>query len=222
MKNAKFLKVGLIAILLNFSINTVNAKKIDSISHLTNNASSQLVSQKNSDVQKENELGKVLKIAGFTVLGAFGLGAAFITYIFYGMVNASKPIKRNRKQQNNYDFLEACLYGKLDKIKYLLNKESVDINQKKDLAIARACAHNHLDVVKYLLASPELKKHSNIHSDNDIAFKSACKKNRKEIIQYLIFDYKIDKTKEIKEFLKDYIEIDKMFEKREYGPRCQN
>lgn len=215
MKNIKLLKVGLMAVLFNLSINTINAKDLDSINHLKNNDSSELSNKKNASSKQEDEFNKTLKILGFTALGAVGLGGVYIAYILSIMVNASKPIKRNHKQQNNYDFLEACSQGDLTKIKYFLNEESVNINQEKDLAISRACRYGHLDIVKYLLNAPELKKHSNIYTNNSLAFTTACEHNKKEIIQYLIFDYHIDKNKDIKNYIKNNPEIARMFEQRE-------
>jgi hypothetical protein len=222
MRYQHFLKIGLTAIILINSAN-LNAKETNPIQHnLTHIVDSTSTKEKSSVVAHKIEekkesitFGKILKYTAFSALGIAGLGAGWITYILFGMVNAGKDIKRNPKQQANHDFLEACGEGNLNKIKYLLNEKSANIHSEKDLGIQRACASNHLEIVKYLLTSPELKKHSNIHANDDYSFKSACRNNNMDTIQYLIFEYRIPKNRSIKEFLKENNEISQMFDKRD-------
>ena len=223
MKYKKFLNIGFSAIILINSASLLNAKEPqpiqNNIAHIADSTSIKekniVVTQKRKEKKDITTFGKVLKYTAFSALGIVGLGAGWITYILFGLVNAGKDIKRSPKQQVNHDFLEACGKGNLDRIKYLLNEKYANIHSEKDLGIQRACASNHLEIVKYLLTSPELKKHSNIHANDDYSFKSACRNNHIELVQYLIFEYRIAKNKSIQKFIKDNDEISQMFDKRD-------
>ena len=87
-----------------------------------------------------------------------------------------------------------------------------------------ACLLGDLEIVGYLLTSPDLKDHADIHFNNDCALASACTYGHVEIIKYLIFDYQIEKTKDIENYLveNEKEEILNLFEKREFEEKLQN
>jgi len=90
----------------------------------------------------------------------------------------------------NGRFVEACINGDLDKVKYLLIspdlKKHADIHEGSDAGFQWACNNGHLEVVKYLLTSTDLKKHADIHSDSDLGFRWACENGRLEVVKYLL------------------------------------
>ena len=94
--------------------------------------------------------------------------------------------------------------------KSILNEDFVD-----------ACEVGDLDAVKYLLTSDELKEHADIHAENDFGFILACNNGHLDVIKWLIFDYNIEKTKEISNFLKsnkddDFVaQVKEMFASRD-------
>lgn len=114
---------------------------------------------------------------------------ADIKYIF------TSPFVENRDKINIHlnkeTFLEeACTYGHLDIVKYLLTspdlKEHCDITANSHYCFQQACQNGHIEVVKYMACSPELKIHSDITASNNLALQNACCKNHVEIVSYLL------------------------------------
>lgn len=103
------------------------------------------------------------------------------------------------------DFVWACLHGEVEKVKYLLTspelKIHANIHTESDNGIIVAFKQDNLEMIKYLLSSPDLKEHANIHANNEQPFRLAAHTDKVEIVQYLIFDYKIEKTESIEDFL---------------------
>lgn len=106
-------------------------------------------------------------------------------------------------------FLTACTKGYLEIVSYLLTSPNIthaghthpEINVQDSEAINRACSNGHVALVAYLLTSPDLKNHSNIHSNHDLSFRNACVNEQLETVRYLIFDYSIDLTETLINFL---------------------
>ena len=104
-----------------------------------------------------------------------------------------------------------------------VQKEDYKKFNKNDLdeVFVSACSAGDLDVVKYLLESDELKEHADIHAENDFGFILACNNGHLDVIKWLIFDYNIEKTKEISNFLKsnkddDFVaQVKEMFASRD-------
>jgi len=118
------------------------------------------------------------------------------------------------KQSNYFAVFEACLYGHLDIVKYFLtssdlndkpNIHIIDYNGDNETLLDIACTRARIDIVKFLLTSTELEDHPDIHRNNDNGFIMAATYNTDnhiELVKYLIFDYKIEKTKNIINYLK--------------------
>lgn len=92
---------------------------------------------------------------------------------------------------NKEAFLEeACTYGHLDIVRYLLTspdlKEHADITANSHYCFQQACQSGHIELVKYMATSPELKVHSDITAANNVALQNACCKNHVEIVRYLL------------------------------------
>jgi hypothetical protein len=102
-------------------------------------------------------------------------------------------------------FILACSNNNLEAVKYLLTSSELSYNPsltEDNEPLRIACNGNFKKMVEYFLTSPELNEHSDIYQDQQQAFKDACKAESLEVLQYLIFEYKIEKTDEIKEYLK--------------------
>jgi ankyrin repeat protein len=124
-------------------------------------------------------------------------------------------------------FLGACYQGNLELAKFVLTypslKNHANIHANDDLSLNHACSEGHLEIVKYLLSSSDLKEHIDIHSDNDIAFRVACSCEQLEVIKYFIFDYNINETKHIKNYLKrkPNEKVENMFKIREVNKNLE-
>lgn len=119
-------------------------------------------------------------------------------------------------------FEHYCSNGNLDAIKYILNspdiKNPLNIYIHGDDAILQACRHGHLDVVKYITSSSELEHHVAYSDKIDEGFNWAGENGHMDIIKYLIFDYKINCSKKINEYLGQSLlcdEIEDMFNLRD-------
>ena len=130
-------------------------------------------------------------------------------------------------------FRMAVIKGHFAIVDYLLTspdlEEKADIHARDDWAIIAACQNGHVDIVKYLLTSSKLTEHANIHAQNDEPFKLVfsdlngysqySQKKAHELMEYFIFEYEIEYTEDIYEFLNYDIEpcitYRKMFETRE-------
>ena len=87
---------------------------------------------------------------------------------------------------NNYPIRWACLYGKIDIVKYLMDKWShlIDITNDDNYAIRYACRNGHINLVVYLM-----EKWSNlidISANNNNAICWACINNNIDIVKYLM------------------------------------
>lgn len=116
----------------------------------------------------------------------------------------------------NDEFLMACSFGDLNVVN-LLESDIENLQDSLNLGLQWASANGHIEVVHYLLTSPICKEKINIHHNNDSTMKSACMENRINIIEYLIFDYNIEKTNEIINYMAEYDldNIQNFFVKRE-------
>ena len=119
-----------------------------------------------------------------------------------------KRLCKNGKNELNHHLIKACKDGHLEDVKYLLTDwnlkeyaEYANTCMWNDSGFRFACFGGNLEIVKYLLTSSDLKEHADVHSDDDNGFRYACNSGKMEVIKYLIFDYNIEKTKEISDFL---------------------
>lgn len=93
-----------------------------------------------------------------------------------------------------------------------------DLNQE-DLnnQFVLCCSSGDLNAAKYLLTSSDLKEKADLHNNDDWSFLWAYKNEHLEILRFLIFDMNIEKTNNIKKFLRNEPnkDVEKMFELRE-------
>jgi hypothetical protein len=75
----------------------------------------------------------------------------------------------------------ASYYGRLDVIKYLIEKEG-NVNANNDECLRHASSNGYVDVVKYLVENG-----ADIHIYNDEALISACANGHLDVIKYLIY-----------------------------------
>lgn len=73
--------------------------------------------------------------------------------------------------------------------------------QEINNAFICACGASNMKSLKYLLNSHEAPVNVNWEEVKFRAFKSACFNSRKEVVKFLIVDMKLEKNKEIEEFL---------------------
>jgi ankyrin repeat protein len=111
-----------------------------------------------------------------------------------------------------------CYVGNFEAVKYMLTspniKNPLNLYICGDNAIFQACKNGHLNIVQYLTSSPELSNHVAYSDKIDKGFIGACEKWHLDVIKYLIFDYKIEFSSEIYEYLGDSLmndEIEEMF-----------
>lgn len=110
------------------------------------------------------------------------------------MRELTEELKLKFQHYSNYQlnnvFIQACEYGYLDVVKYLLTSTELtkhaNIHAHDDAGFRWACENGHLDIVKYLLTSPELTEHADIHAYNDYGFRSACEYGHLDIVKYLL------------------------------------
>jgi ankyrin repeat protein len=97
---------------------------------------------------------------------------------------------KDPNEEINNEFIQACAFGDLNKVKYLLTssdlKEKANIHYKDDDGLTNACENGHLNIVQYLLTSSELKEHIDLHSYSDLAFVIACEKGNLKLVKYLL------------------------------------
>jgi ankyrin repeat protein len=104
------------------------------------------------------------------------------------LLNNKIEDKEELKLVNHIIFTEACRYGYLDVLKFIIEKDTKGtiINNKKGEGFKVACACGRLEVVKYLLTDKSLKHNIDIKIDNDGGFRWACEYNQLEVIKYLL------------------------------------
>jgi hypothetical protein len=121
--------------------------------------------------------------------------------------------------RNEDGFHWACENGHLEVVRYLLTspelKEHANINEDSNFGFRVACLTGWLNVVEYLLTSHELKEHVDIRVGGVEGLGLACVGDRLDIIRFLVFNMSIEKTGEVVKIIKDYPEVERMFEKRE-------
>jgi hypothetical protein len=101
-------------------------------------------------------------------------------------------------------FMLACSNNNLEAVKYLLTSPELMYHPSltaDNEPLRIACNSNFPEMVKYFLSSPNLKEHANIYENEQQAFKDACNGGSTEVLQYLIFEYNIEETPAIKEYL---------------------
>jgi hypothetical protein len=127
-------------------------------------------------------------------------------------------------------FLDLCLDGNLDGIKFLINNEHLDLpyddwidgklNSYRAYSegFIEACREGHIDIVQYFTSSHELSTHVNLKKiDESFEIKNI------EIIRYFIFDLNINKNHPIfNKIIYPKEEIDKLLEKRELFNKLSN
>lgn len=129
----------------------------------------------------------------------------------------SKEIKLNAKIDSDAMFYRACSNNQVKVLEYLFKHPKVqqdrDFGIKSGELLQLACAYSDLNTIKFILTYPEFKDKINIHTKRDVLFDTLIRNRKTDVIQYLIFDLNIEKTQEIKEFLKrtTTAEIEKMF-----------
>ncbi len=108
----------------------------------------------------------------------------------------------------NNALIHFCAYDKIEPIKYVLTSPDLVIHAnihgnkyKKDYPLANAFLQNHWNIVDYLLYSNDLKEHADINSASLIIIKNAITYKHPDTIKKLIFDYNIQVTQEIDDFL---------------------
>lgn len=111
------------------------------------------------------------------------------------------------EKQLGQELLEACEYGSLEIVKYLLSsselKKQPNIHYKDIFgwnALMWACANGHLEIVKYLLTNSELKEHSNIleiNNDLESVLILSCESAHLEIVNYLLTSPELKKNSNI-------------------------
>jgi len=95
--------------------------------------------------------------------------------------------KDKSQEEINESFIDACMSGDIDIVRYLLNsndlKINAQINAKDSDALFFATVNNQVKVVKYLITSPELKEKSQISKN---VFITACAEGRLELIKFFL------------------------------------
>lgn len=100
-------------------------------------------------------------------------------------------------------------------VKFFIKERDLDIGYNDHMLLKVCCQNGFIELVKYLLTSPDLTIHSDIYADNCSAFKKAYNHRKMDLINYLVFDYKIEKTQAIMQFLErkfvDTSDLNKIF-----------
>lgn len=166
-------------------------------------------------------------------LSAEAINKDLVTLCMYGDLRSIKKMFLTPSIKEKIDFnyqdgtplRQACHYGHLEVVKFLLNDCALIndcIYDAIDQALINACFQNHIEVVKYLLTSPDLKKHADIYAEECKAFVTTYLEDRKEIIEYLIFDYDITLNETIENLIQSEPKIKKMFEVRQLNKKMNN
>lgn len=135
--------------------------------------------------------------------------------------NLVKNYLELNQHQLNQALLISCKSGDLDSVRVLLTSPDLpihaDIHYRDDEALHTSYRSKHIEITKYLLASPELKEHANVESKLSNIFCYPYSQNDMEFLQYLIFDFNIQKTEYMKQYLDAYKseEVENMFKIRD-------
>lgn len=114
------------------------------------------------------------------------------------------PIKNNIDiSYKNFAAINmCCFHNNLEVLKFLVSIRDINIHTENDYPIRIACDKGYLELIEFLLTSQELKEHSDIHALEDYALKIASGMKRNDVIDYLIFNYQIEMTKSIQQYIK--------------------
>ena len=134
-------------------------------------------------------------------------------------------------------YLVACDRGKLKMVERLFKHwvENQELQEKNphvwELGFVSAYVHANEKAMKLFLENPLMKPYANIHLENDNCFITLYQLERKDLLETLIFDFNIEKTQAITDFLnnpdrkKDRFgnlykiekeELKELFEKRDF------
>lgn len=128
-------------------------------------------------------------------------------------------------EKHSYEAIIRAIHADANKIvEYILNEPEItkhNFNYNKGFILEAACECGRLDILKYLVDLPHFNKDLDFHFKNDTCFKGASYYGNLDIVEFLIFDMKLEKTKEIENFIsinnrninKD--QIDRMFNARD-------
>lgn len=122
-------------------------------------------------------------------------------------------------------FREACNAGHIEIVEYLACSPELKIHANiqtvNNWGFKYACAKDSVPVVDFLLESKKLKQNIDIHCNNDEGFKEAAWNKELKVVKYFIFEQYIEKTQDIKNYLKKnegqhvFSEIERLFSMRD-------
>jgi hypothetical protein len=122
----------------------------------------------------------------------------------------SSALTEKYKDMDNQDlelyFILACTNNNLEEVKYFLTSPELEYHPSlivDNEPLRLACFNNNLEMTKYFLTSPDLTEHANIYVNEADAFQKACTGESVDVLQYLVFEFHIEETQEIKEYLKN-------------------
>lgn len=118
------------------------------------------------------------------------------------MTNAPS-LQRFLQDRNSirYGFHEAALYGRLDVLRYLVQRSEVKDNNLSyhvSRAFTMACTLGNMDIIRYVLTSPELPEHADIHYRDNEGLHNACANGHLEVVQYLLTSPELTKHADIR------------------------
>jgi hypothetical protein len=119
---------------------------------------------------------------------------------------------------------DAARFDNLPLFKVLLSEKFTKENNEKFLSnpkiIENASQHKEFKIIKYIYTSPHFKG----AFQPEVGFKDACYFGNTNLLSFLIFDYKIEKSDEIKRFLAqdNYEDAERMFELRKVNEQLNN
>ena len=113
--------------------------------------------------------------------------------------------KKLNQEELNKQFINACVQGQLEIIKYLLTSpeltEHADIHSRNDLGFIWACRCGHLEVIKYLIIDMnidktiQIEKYLNEKKDNKTAQQAIELFNTRDLHHQLNENIKDNKEK---------------------------
>ena len=132
------------------------------------------------------------------------------------MMKASRIDVNKANKYGNTPFANACIEGKLDIIKYMMNDSRIDVNKENEDGItpfAWACSYNHFEIIKYMMNDSRIDVNK-INTDEVTPFAIVCLQSiicsvsvqlldcmqsnnwiLKETIKYMMNDSRIDFNK---------------------------
>lgn len=119
-------------------------------------------------------------------------------------INLTEKYKGIDNEDLEMYFILACNNNNMEEVKYFLTSPELEYHPSlivENEPLRLACFNNFVEMTKYFLTSPDLKEHANIYVDEADAFQKACKNESIDVLQYLVFEFNINETPEIKEYL---------------------